>query len=228
MLTKSTKKSDHVLDLAETFGVLKQYGMKLNPTKCAFGVASGKFLGFMVSERGMEANPKKIEAILEMRSPRSIKEVQRLTGCVAALSRFVARSTDKCQPFFKVLKKAFRWDEEAEEAFQQLKVYLQSPPLLSRAVQGEALYLYISVSLYAVSSVLIRDDAKVQYPIYYTSRALRGAETRYPRIEKVAFAVVISAQRLRPYFQAHTIRVLTDQSLRRALHNPDTSGKLIQ
>lgn len=96
----------------------------LNPAKCAFGVASRKFLGFMVSQRGIEANPEKIKAILEMQSPRSVKEVQRLTGCVAALSRFVAIFIDKCQPFFKILKKAFQWTEEAEEAFQQLKAYL--------------------------------------------------------------------------------------------------------
>ena len=86
--------------------------MRLNPAKCVFGVSSGKFLGFMVSQRGIEANPEKVKAILEMTSPRSMKEVQRLTGQVAALNRFVSRATDKCLPFFKTLKQAFLWTGE--------------------------------------------------------------------------------------------------------------------
>ena len=86
--------------------------MKLNPSKCAFGVSSGKFLGFMVSQRGIEANPNKIQAILNMEPPRSVKEVQSLIGRVAPLNRFVSKATDKCLPFFKVLKKAFEWMDE--------------------------------------------------------------------------------------------------------------------
>ena len=101
--------------------------MKLNPTKCAFGVSAGKFLGFIVNNRGIEANPDKIKAVLDMTSPSSIKEVQRLTGRIAALSRFVSRASDKCQPFFQVLKKAFQWDVKCEEAFSVLKTYLSSP-----------------------------------------------------------------------------------------------------
>ena len=86
--------------------------MKLNPGKCTFGVSSGKFLGFMVSHRGIKANPDKIQAKLDMKPSRSIKEVQFLTGRVAALNRFVSKATDKCLPFFKVLKKAFEWTDE--------------------------------------------------------------------------------------------------------------------
>ena len=94
MLVKSKSSRNHVADLEETFGALRKYRMKLNPTKCAFGVTSGKFLGFMVSGRGIEANPEKIRAIQEMIAPKSIKEVQRLTGRIAALNRFVVRSAE--------------------------------------------------------------------------------------------------------------------------------------
>ena len=88
--------------------VLKDYKMKLNPTKCAFGVCAGKFLGFIINNRGIEANPDKIRVVLDMRSPSNTKEVQRLTGRIVALSSFVSRSSDKCQPFFQILKKAFQ------------------------------------------------------------------------------------------------------------------------
>ena len=107
MLVKSKEELTHLDDLRETFATLKQYQMKLNPSKCVFGVASGKFLGFMMSQRGIEANPEKVQDIIDMASPRIVKEVQKLTGRVATLNRFVSRATDKCLPFFKTLKQAF-------------------------------------------------------------------------------------------------------------------------
>ena len=91
--------------------------MKLNPKKCAFRVASGKFLGFMVSHRGIETNLEKIKAILDMKPPQNVKEVQFLTRRVAALNRFVSKTTDKCLPFFRVLKRAFEWTDECQQAF---------------------------------------------------------------------------------------------------------------
>ena len=106
ILVKSTTAKLHIAHLSEAFQILRNYNMKLNPAKCAFGVSVGKFLGFIVNHRGIEANPDKIKAVLDMPSPLGIKEVQRLTGRIAALSRFVSRASDKCQPFFQVLKKA--------------------------------------------------------------------------------------------------------------------------
>ena len=105
MLVKSLRAEQHIQHLDEAFQTLGRYKMKLNPAKCAFGVASGKFLGFMVHQRGIEANPKKIQALLNMRSPVKIKDVQSLTGPIAALNRFIARATDRSLPFFKALKK---------------------------------------------------------------------------------------------------------------------------
>uniref|UniRef100_A0A2N9F4Z3 Uncharacterized protein n=1 Tax=Fagus sylvatica TaxID=28930 RepID=A0A2N9F4Z3_FAGSY len=194
MLVKSKEEDGHLDDLRETFQTLRKYQMKLNPSKCAFGVYSGKFLGFMVSQRGIEANPDKIKAILEMQPPKNTKEVQRLTGRIAALNRFMSRSTDKCLPFFKTLKKAFEWTDECQQAFEELKKYLTEPPLLSPSKQGEELYLYLAVSPTAVSSALIREEERRQLPVYYTSRALRGAEERYPPMEKLAFALVTACK----------------------------------
>ncbi|XP_030970256.1 uncharacterized protein LOC115990580 [Quercus lobata] len=201
MLVKSIDEGSHLDDLQETFKTLRRYKMKLNPSKCAFGVSSGKFLGFMVSQRGIKANPNKIQAILDMEPPKNNKEVQSLTGRVAAFNRFVSKATDKCLPFFKILRKAFEWMDECQKAFQDLKDYLTTAPLLSSSVQGEELYLYLAVSLHAVSSALIREEGKVQKPVYYTSRALKGAEGRYPLIEKLAFALITASRKLRHYFQ---------------------------
>ena len=107
MLVKSRREEDHLDDLKETFDTLRSYNMKLNPGKCAFGVTVGKFLGFMVSQRGIEANLDKIRTIIEMTPLRNVKKVQSLNGKVAALNRFVLRVTNKCLPFFRSLKKSF-------------------------------------------------------------------------------------------------------------------------
>ena len=200
----------------------------LNPSKCAFRVSSGKFLGFMVSHRGIEANPDKIQAILNMEPLRNIKEVQSLTGWIAALNRFVSKATDKCLPFFKVLKKAFEWKDKCQKTFQDLKIYLTTALLLSPSVLGEELYLYLAVTLHAVSSALIREEGRVQKPVYYTSRALSGAEGQYLLIEKLAFALITTSRKLRHYFQAHVINVMTDHPLKKAMNKLEAAGRLIQ
>ena len=127
MLVKSRQEDHHLEDLKETFDNLCSYSMKLNLSKCAFGVTAGKFIGSMVSQRGIEVNPDKIWAIMEMAPPRNVKEVQNLNGKVAALNRFVLRATDKCLPFFRTLKKSFKWMIECQQAFEDLKAYLFSP-----------------------------------------------------------------------------------------------------
>ena len=146
MMVKSVKDELHVNHLAESFQVLKDYKIKLNPTKCAIGVFAGKFLGFIVNSYGIEANLNKIKDVLDMQPPSNTKEIQRLTERIATLSRFVSRSSDKCQPFFQVLKKAFHWDAHCEEAFSALKTYLSSPPILVSPFEGELLTLYLAVS----------------------------------------------------------------------------------
>ena len=188
MLVKSTTAELHIAHLSEAFQILRNYNMKLNPAKCAFGVSAEKFLGFIVNHRGIEANPDKIKVMLDMPSPSGIKEVQLLTGRITALSRFASKASDKCQPFFEVLKKAFQWDTKCEEAFSALKTYLSSPPVLVSPVEGELLTLYLVVSNFSTSAVLVRDKERVQHPVYYCNRALRGAGERYPRMEKLILA----------------------------------------
>ena len=230
MLVKSLDKADHISHLQEAFEVLRHHKMMLNPTKYAFGVGSGKFLGLMVSKRGIEANPNKIKAILDMEAPTSIKDVQKLTGRFAALGRFIFKSGEKCLPFFKKLKKAkeFTWNEESQKAFEDFKRYMATPPLLSKPSQGEVLYLYLAVSDKALSAVLVKQEDKVQKPIYYVNKVLHGAELNYSAIEKFALAMIIASRKLRPYFQAHTIEILTDQPLRNVIHSPRASGRLIK
>ena len=148
-------------DLQETFDTLRLYDMKLYPNKCVFGVTAGKFLGFMVSQRCVEVNLEKIHAIMELALPKTVNEVQSLNGKVAALKRFILRATNKCLPFFHALKKSFEWTTKCQQAFEDLKVYLSSLPLLSPSKPGEELFLYLVVSPAAVSTTLVREEDRV-------------------------------------------------------------------
>ncbi|KAG7594095.1 Ribonuclease H-like superfamily [Arabidopsis thaliana x Arabidopsis arenosa] len=231
MLVKSVSSTSHIEHLEQCFAILNKFGMKLNPTKCTFAVPSGEFLGYIVTERGIEANPRQLNAFLAMSSPRNIREVQRLTGRVAALNRFISKSTDRCLPFYNLLRKAnknFIWDENCEKAFKDLKDYLSKPPVLAKPEFGEELFLYVSVSDSAVSGVLVRLDRNDERPIFYVSKSFSGAESRYPMMEKLALAVITSARKLRPYFQSHTVIILTTQPLRAILHSPSQSGRLVK
>ena len=158
-----------------------------------------------------------------MSSPRTTKEVQSLTGRVAALNRFISKAIDKCLPFFKTLKKAFAWTEECEIAFQELKHYLSNPPLLSPSKEGEDLFLYLAISVIAVSATLIREENKVQLPVYYVSQAFQGAKARYPCIENITFALIVASRKLLPYFQANPIIVMTDQLIKKTVNKPEAA-----
>ncbi|CAA0840081.1 Unknown protein, partial [Striga hermonthica] len=230
MLVKSKDEIDHVSDLKETFMTLRKYEMKLNPAKCSFGVKSGKFLGYMVTRRGIEVNPEKVRAVIEMQPPTKVKEVQILTGRIAGLSRFISKVAEKSGPLFKTLRKSskFQWTEEAQKAFEELKRMLVDLPLLAKPAQGEDLVLYISIGEAAVSSVLLREEGAAQFPIYYVSKVMQGAERRYSEIEKGALAVVVTVRKLRPYFLEHRVKVRTNMPLGETLGRPSVSGRLVK
>jgi hypothetical protein len=157
VVIKTKESSDLIADLEETFSSLRRFRWKLNPTKCVFGVPSGKLLEFIVSNRGIEANPVKITAITDMGALATIKDMQKLTGCMAALNRFISQLGERGLPFFKLLKcqDKFQWTEEAERALQDLKHHLQSPPILTAPLPGEDLLLYIAATAHVVSSAMM-------------------------------------------------------------------------
>ncbi|XP_074315443.1 uncharacterized protein LOC141651638 [Silene latifolia] len=179
MVFKSEKTEQHMSHLENTFSILRKYHMKLNPLKCTFGVSSGKFLGYLVTQRGIEASTEQIKAVLQLESPQKPKDVQRLIGRVAALNRFISRPSNRCRLFYDSLRKSqkFEWTPEHEKAFGELKQYLSTPPILSKPEQGEPLYLYLSVTEAAVSAVLVREHEGMQKPVYYINKSLLPAET---------------------------------------------------
>jgi hypothetical protein len=136
---------------------LREYRWKLNPNKCIFGVPSGKLLCFIISHHGIKANPEKISAITSMKAPTCIKDVQKLTGCMAALNRFISKLGERGLPFFKLLKhqEKFAWTPEAEEALAQLKDFLSKPPVLTTPRKKEQLLLYLAATTHVVSTAIL-------------------------------------------------------------------------
>ncbi|KAK1608008.1 hypothetical protein QYE76_031681 [Lolium multiflorum] len=210
------KGSDLLSDLKETFDNLRRYKMMLNPLKCVFGVPAGKLLGFIVSHRGIEVNPEKIKAILNIKRPTCLKDVQRLTGCVAAISRFVSRLGEKALPLYKLLKKTdkFVWDEAADKALQELKNILSSPPILAAPAESEPMLLYIAATNKVISLVIVvvrKEEGfehGVQRPVYYISEVLTESKQRYPHFQKLAYGVFLGSRKLRHYFQEHPMTVV--------------------
>jgi hypothetical protein len=234
VIIKTRNPEGLIADLEETFNSLRKFQWKLNPTKCVFGVPSGKLLGFIVSNRGIEANPKKITAITDMEALATIKNVQKLTGCMAALNRFISRLGERGLPFFKLLKcqDKFQWMEEAERALQDLKQHLQSPSVLTAPLPGENLLLYIAATNHVISSAIVveRSDEGhafgVQRPMYFISEVLSESKVRYPIVQKLLFAILITSRKLRHYFDEYKITVITDFPLADILHNQDAMGRI--
>ena len=183
----------------------------------------------MVTQRGIEANPAQLKAILQFPAPSSKKGIQQLTGKLAALGRFISRFTDRLKPFFTTMRgdNWVEWNEECDWAFVAIKQYLIEPPILVSPKAGHTLNLYLAASDIAVSVALFKEceDAKLR-PVFFVIKSLTNAETRYTHLERVALALRTAAQKLRPYYHAHPVVVLTDLPLRGTIHKSDMSERM--
>ena len=155
MVVKSKQEGQHIEDLQGTFEVLWQHKLRLNAKKCVFGVGAGKFLGYLITNRGIEINPDQIDVVRRLNPPSNPKEVQKLTRMLAALNRFISKFADCCRPFYQLLKKwkGFQWDEECDTAFRDLKDYFMQALVLTALELGEDFFMYLSVFEHAVSAV---------------------------------------------------------------------------
>jgi hypothetical protein len=232
IIVKSTKQENHVADLQETFAKFRQAGLKLNLEKCVFGVKKGKFLGCVVSTKGIEANPNKVEAILRMEPPNSKKGAQRLAERLASLNRFISRSAERNLPFFEILKSAevFQWGPAQQKAFEELKQYLIDLTTLTPPSPGASLLLYVAASHSAVSATLVQDkqdgQVKRQAPVYFVSKVLSLSKKNYTELEKVLYVVLMASRKLQHYFQAYHIIVPSSQPLKDIMRNREATGRI--
>ena len=147
MIAKSKTEEEHLVNLRKLFKRLRKYRLRLNPAKCTFGVKSGKLLGFLISQKGIEVDPKRMKAILEMPEPRTKTQVRGFLGCLNYISSFISQFTAICEPLFKLLCKnqSVHWNEDCQGAFGRIKMCLMNPPVLMPPVPGRPLILYMTI-----------------------------------------------------------------------------------
>ncbi|GJX10324.1 reverse transcriptase domain-containing protein [Tanacetum coccineum] len=215
LVIKSRTEHEIIRDIEETFKTLREINMKLNPKKCTFRIEEGMFLGYKVNSKGIKVCLDKVEAVLSLPSPKCLKDVQKLNGKLASLNIFISKSAEKSLPFFKTLKKCtkksdFQWTMEAKAAFKQMKKLISKLPTLTAPMQKEELIVYLPTTKETVSVVSMTEREAKQMPIYFVSRSLQGLKINYTPMEKLVLALVHANKRLKRYFQAHPIIVITD------------------
>jgi hypothetical protein len=208
--------------------------MKLNPEKCTFGMPAGQLLGYIVSQRGIEANPSKIKAIEALEPPTQLRDVQKFVGCLASLSRFVSRLEEKAMPLYQLMKKTdhFIWSQRADDAFNDLKRALSTAPILAASAPREPMLLYIAATPRVISVVIVvkhteeGKELSVQRPVYYLSEVLTLSKQNYPHYQKVAYGVYMAAKKLKHYFEEHPITVVSTTPLSEIIGCKDASGRV--
>ncbi|GJX83276.1 reverse transcriptase domain-containing protein [Tanacetum coccineum] len=208
LVIKSCTEDEIVRDIEETFKTLREINMKLNPKKYTFGVEEWMFLGCKVNTSGLIVCPDKVDDVLSLPSPKCLKDVQKLNEKLASLNS------------------DFHWTAEAEDAFKQMKKLIAELHMLAAPMEREELIVYLAATKETVSAVLITEREAKQMPIYFVSRALRGPEINYTSMEKLVMALVYASKRLKRYFQAHPIIVITDQPIQQVLSRPEVAGRL--
>jgi hypothetical protein len=234
IVVKTRKADDLVSDLHIAFGCLRANGVKVNPEKCVFGVPRGMLLRYIVSQRGIEANPEKVAALERMGLIWDLKGVQKVLGCLATLSRFISRLGEKGLPLYRLLKKheRFSWTAKAPEVLDKLKATLAHAPILTPPQDSEPLYLYMVATTQVVSAVVVVERTEeghalpVQRPVYYISEVLSETKARYPQVQKLLYAVVLARRKLRHYFEAHPVTVVSSFPLGEIIQNPDAAGRI--
>jgi len=234
IVVKSKKRDDLIQNLEIAFGCLRTNKIKLNPEKCVFGMPRGMLLGYIVSQRGIEANPEKVLAIARMGPIQDVKGVQKVTGCLAALSRFILRLGEKGLPLYRLLKKAehFSWTPKAEEALDSLKKRLTSAPILVPPQSAEPLLLYVAATTQVVSAAVVVERQEeghvlpVERPVYFISEVLSETKVRYPQIQKLIYAVILARRKLQHYFLGHPITVVLSFPLGEIIRSQEATGRI--
>jgi len=231
MIAKSESEEEHLVNLKKLFERLRKYKLRLNPSECTFGVKSGKLLGFIVSQRGIEVDPEKVRVILEMPHPCTEKQVRGFLGILNYIARFISQLIATCEPIFKLLRKnqVVEWNEDCHNAFDKIKEYLKEPPILRPSVPGRPLILYLRVLDGSMGCVLGQHDetGKKEHVIYYLNKKFTDCKQRYSLLEKTCYALAWTTHRLRQYMLSHTTWLVSKMDpIKYIFEKPALTGRI--
>ena len=230
IVVKSKKREDHLETLRKVFERCRLYKLKMNPLKCAFEESTGKFLGFLVHNCGINVDPAKVSAIATMKAPASHKELKSFLGRLSYIRRFILGLAVVTAIFTPLMKKGvpFVWSTACQRAFEKIQAIMTKLPTVCAPVAGRPLRLYLASNGKAIGVLVAQEDeGETEKSVYYISRALRDAKTRYLGAEQACLALVYASQRLWHYFLAHKIQLMTkSHPIRSLLHRPVLSGRL--
>ena len=231
IVVKSDGLNPHLSDLRLAFERMRRYGLKMNPLKCAFGVSAGKFLGFIVHEKGIEIDPKRIESIKKVKAPTCKRELQQFLGKINYLRRFICNLAGKVNVFTPILRlkneDEFTWGAKQQEAFEEIKHYLSSPPVLRAPIRGVPFKLYVAAEDHVIGAVLTQEADGKEYIVAYVSRRLLDAETRYTFIERLCLSLYFACTKLRHSLLSNTCIVACQTDvIKYMLHRPILSGRV--
>ena len=232
IVAKSKKREEHVRILRRVFERCKAFKLRMNPLKCAFRVSSGKFLSFLVHSRGIDVDPTKATAMATMKPPTTVKMLKSFLGKVLYIGRFIPGLTLITSTFVKLLKKgqSLEWGEAQQIAFKRLQQIMMNLPTVQALIHKKPLLLYLATNLYAIGTLIAQEDGGgMKQPVYYINRALKDAETRYPRAERACLAIVYASQRLRHYFLAYEVWLMAkSHAIKALLRQPILFGRISQ
>ena len=231
MIAKSRTIRDRLVDLRKLFKRLIKYKLRLNPNKCDFGASLGKLLGFIVSQRGIEVDPAKVQAIRDMSTPQIEKQIRSFLGKVNYIARFIAQLTATCDPLFKLLKKdaKIEWTNECQAAFKKIKQYLLNPLILVPPTPGYPLILYLVVQETSMGCMLgqVAKPGQKEWAIYYLSKKFTSCEINYIAIEKMCCALAWASRKLRQYILYFTTQLISCMDpIKYIFEKPALSGKI--
>jgi hypothetical protein len=230
IVVKSKTREDHFGILKKVFGICRLYKLKMNPFKCAFRVSAGKFLGFLVHQRGIDVDPARASAIATMKPPTTHKELKSFLGKLSYIRRFIPSLAAVTSAFAPLLKKGapFHWSIECQEAFEKVQDIMTNLLTVCAPILGKPLRLYLASNSQAIGALIAQEnDNGVEQPIYYVSRTLKDAENRYSGAERSCLALIHASQRLRHYSLAHKVQLMTkSHPIRSLLQRPVLSGRL--
>uniref|UniRef100_A0A2N9G339 Integrase catalytic domain-containing protein n=1 Tax=Fagus sylvatica TaxID=28930 RepID=A0A2N9G339_FAGSY len=232
IVVKSKKREDHLAVLRKVFERCHVYKLKMNPLKCAFGVSTSKFLGFLVHQCGIDVDLTRASAIATMKPPTTHKELKSFLGKLSYIRRFIPGLATVTSTFAPLLKKGvpFSWSLECQQAFERLQDIMAKLPTVCAPIFGKPLRLYLASNNQAIGALIAQEDSHgFEQPIYYVRRALKDVETHYLRAERSCLALIYASQRLRHYFLAHKVQLMTkSHPIRSLLQRLVLSGRLAQ